>query len=477
MKTIDRQKVEKLSAQEGRTRGHLRISNRRKDLQRLISSILIVGCLVVAIWASVVFFQANNNGYVISVEGQEIATLTCESEAKAAIDKYLQAQAGEFGYEVTYNQDLKIEPRPADQCNFISSDEAALLLDDCLTPVVEASILLVDGTPVMALPNEKEALNVLEKAKGYYINDGEIIYDAKICEEVAVVTENRSPDSIVMGDIARNILLFGSPQDVTHTVVSSAETMWSIANQYQMSVNDLQKANPGLTSDDLKIGMTVRLSAIQPKLTVVVVKEVTKTQAVAYQTKTIDNSDMLRGTQKIITPGKAGEEEATLKVVETNGKQTSASKISSVVTVEPVTQVVERGTKIIVASRGSGGSGIVSWPLRGKITSYFGPRGRGYHFGLDIDGTTGQHIAAAESGKVVCACWGGGYGYYIKIDHGDGLSTLYAHLSKIVVSVGSTVSKGQYIGNVGSTGNSSGSHLHFEVIVNGKQYNPLNYLP
>jgi len=477
MKTIDRQKVENLSANEGRKKGHLKISNRRKDLQRLLSSILIVGCLVVAIWASVVFFQANNNGYVISVAGQEIATVTCESEAHAAFDKYLLAKAGEYGYDVTYNEDVKIEPRPADECNFISSDDAALLLANCLTPVVEASILLVNGTPVMALPNEKEALNVLELAKGYYINDGQKIIDAKICEEVAVVTENRTPESIVMGDIARNILLFGSPQDATHTVVSSAETMWTIANQYQMNVNDLQKANPGLSSGDLEIGMTVRLFAIKPKLTVVVVKEVIKTQAVAYKTQTIDNSDLLRGTQKIVTPGKAGEEDATLQVVETNGKQTRSTKISSVITVEPVKQVVERGTKIIVASRGSGGSGVVSWPIYGKITSYFGPRGRGYHTGLDIDGSTGDHIAAAESGRVICASWGGGYGYYVKIDHGDGLCTLYAHLSKIAVSTGTTVSKGQYIGNMGSTGNSSGSHLHFEVIINGKQYNPLNYLP
>jgi murein DD-endopeptidase MepM/ murein hydrolase activator NlpD len=140
--------------------------------------------------------------------------------------------------------------------------------------------------------------------------------------------------------------------------------------------------------------------------------------------------------------------------------------------------VVERGTKLVVASRGSGGgAGQLDWPVSGRrLTSPFGARKGGYHTGLDIDGNTGDPVSSIESGKVIFAAYSGGYGNIIKIDHGDGLQTWYAHLSKMAVSAGSTVEKGQYIGDVGSTGRSTGSHLHLEIRINGSPYNPINYL-
>ena len=90
----------------------------------------------------------------------------------------------------------------------------------------------------------------------------------------------------------------------------------------------------------------------------------------------------------------------------------------------------------------------------------------------------GTNIVAAESGTVILASygWNGGYGNYIIINHGNGVTTRYAHASQLYVSVGQTVSKGQVIAAVGTTGNSTGPHLHFEVRINGSHRNPLNYL-
>ncbi len=125
-----------------------------------------------------------------------------------------------------------------------------------------------------------------------------------------------------------------------------------------------------------------------------------------------------------------------------------------------------------------GGPGSFSWPVTGTITSPFGwrsnPFGGGpeFHQGLDIAAPSGTTVTAAASGTVIMAQWYGGYGNYILIDHGGGYSTGYGHLSAIYVSTGQSVQRGQAIGAVGSTGQSTGPHLHFEVRIAGKPVDP-----
>jgi murein DD-endopeptidase MepM/ murein hydrolase activator NlpD len=126
----------------------------------------------------------------------------------------------------------------------------------------------------------------------------------------------------------------------------------------------------------------------------------------------------------------------------------------------------------------AGGPGSFSWPVTGTITSPFGWRSNPFggspefHQGLDIAAPTGTTVTAAAGGTVIMAQWYGGYGNYILIDHGGGYSTGYGHLSQIYVSNGQSVSRGQAIGAVGSTGQSTGPHLHFEVRIDGKPVDP-----
>ncbi|HOB34896.1 MAG: M23 family metallopeptidase [Firmicutes bacterium] len=117
------------------------------------------------------------------------------------------------------------------------------------------------------------------------------------------------------------------------------------------------------------------------------------------------------------------------------------------------------------------------WPLRGRITSGFGMRGRSFHGGIDIAGPTGRPIYAAAAGVVTDCGWRGSYGYMVEIRHNEQTATLYAHASEILVKKGERVQQGQLIARVGSTGNSTGPHLHFEVRVNGRPVNPRLVLP
>ena len=129
-------------------------------------------------------------------------------------------------------------------------------------------------------------------------------------------------------------------------------------------------------------------------------------------------------------------------------------------------------------------TGTFRWPITGRITSRFGTRkspggiGSTNHRGIDIAAPRGTPVYAADGGTVTYAGWMGSYGYLVRIRHENtGYETYYAHNSSLTVSVGQHVYKGQQIARVGSTGNSTGPHCHFEVRYNGVARNPLNYLP
>ncbi|MGD1855831.1 MAG: murein hydrolase activator EnvC family protein [Leptolyngbyaceae cyanobacterium] len=128
------------------------------------------------------------------------------------------------------------------------------------------------------------------------------------------------------------------------------------------------------------------------------------------------------------------------------------------------------------------GTGQMSFPTAGQITSRFGSRlhpvlgYRRFHAGIDFGASHGTAIVAADSGKVIFSGWYGGYGNSVIVDHGSGLTTLYAHASRLTVREGQAVSKGQTIAAVGSTGLSTGPHLHFEVRRNGSPVDPLGFL-
>jgi murein DD-endopeptidase MepM/ murein hydrolase activator NlpD len=140
------------------------------------------------------------------------------------------------------------------------------------------------------------------------------------------------------------------------------------------------------------------------------------------------------------------------------------------------------GAKLDRASMSEALGELFGWPVRGSITSSFGYRidpiakVRRFHYGLDIMGSEGARINAAMDGRVVDAGYNANFGNYVIISHAGGLQTAYAHLRKSIVKAGQSVGRGQEVGEMGNTGYSTGTHLHFSVYRNGKAMNPVNYL-
>lgn len=186
-----------------------------------------------------------------------------------------------------------------------------------------------------------------------------------------------------------------------------------------------------------------------------------------------DTTPLYKGQKKVKVEGKDGEAQITASVVYVDGREQSRQVLSRIVVSEPVTKVTRVGTKPIPPKSPTG---TFMRPFRGIVTSNYGYRGSEFHTGVDFAGPYGSTIVASDGGTVVFSGWKGNYGYCVIISHGNGLETLYGHCSKLLVSKGQKVAKGESIAKLGSSGRSTGPHVHFEVRKNGNHVNPWNYI-
>jgi len=243
---------------------------------------------------------------------------------------------------------------------------------------------------------------------------------------------------------------------ITYTV-QTGDTLYGLAQKFSISADTIMWANGRLEDhpDLLEVGQVLTILPVDGIYHTVQKGETLASIAKKYKVdvsaileceyNNLEGADIVPG-QKIIVPG---------------GKKPYKPRVVHVYS-GPIPQGAAKGT------------GAFVWPTSGVITQKFWAR----HKAIDIGAPTGTPVVAADSGYVVKAGWSKyGYGNYIVIDHGNGFQTLYAHLSAILVQVGQSVAKGTRIGSVGSTGRSTGPHLHFEIRYNGVQRNPLGYLP
>lgn len=257
------------------------------------------------------------------------------------------------------------------------------------------------------------------------------------------------------------------------------ETTTEFANSVEVVTGNASDTDL-ITADEI-------MALADGKFSISLSTDIVYTRDVAYDTKVKYDEDKSSSYKKVTTKGVKGEEEVTIRTTFVDGVQTDAVPTDSKTIKEAVDEVVVKGKAEETSSSSNssssyttGSSGMFAWPLpyTHTLTSTFGTRWGRLHGGLDISdgGVYGQPIYASASGTVTFS--GGdnsGYGNYVIIDHGSGYTTLYGHCSSLVAVTGQYVNQGDLIGYVGSTGNSTGPHLHFEIRLNGEKMDPLGY--
>ena len=280
-------------------------------------------------------------------------------------------------------------------------------------------------------------------------------------------------------------LLFGDNETENKYKVKEGDTIASIAENNKLAVEEFLVVNPDIKSEKtlLSIGQEVSVALISPIITVVEEEHLVEAQTIKYDTTIKYDNSLTYGVTRIDQDGQDGKEIVTQKIKYENGKITEAIITGSVIETEAINKIKIIGTKGTTTIDPSQipSSGDWAWPTLRPfiISSYYAWRWGSFHEGVDITGTGyGSPILAANNGIVYKVFYDSTGGYQIWIAHSNNIYTMYAHLSKQLVSAGQTVTRGQKIGLMGSTGVSTGTHLHFGTYVGipyngGKHFNPL----
>ena len=478
----------------------------------------IIITVLITLIAGLILFLSNmtdrilapaNNKYQVYLHGEKIGVIDNEDDLYELIDKSQTSIKEKYDVSNVYPPtDLKIVAMN-------TYDTRADSINEVYNKIEEADDFAVKGYTMTIKKEDSEIkVHVLDKELlkealvnfvnsflddgiyENYINDkqdeiidtGSIIENMYFEEDITIKEAYISVNEKIYTDVNElsQYFLFGSDPDMEYYTVELGDTIESIAQEYELGTSDLLTINPELKSEDviLRVGSKLNVTYINPVLTFIYDLHRVSVQEIAYEIVEEKDSSEYTNYEEVKIPGQKGEELVTEKFTVTNGVQGQGSEIISSETIkDPVNQVVVVGTKRPTGSnpnlRPPVSTGTWGWPTARPyvITSYFASRWGTHHDGIDISGTGhGSPIYSIGSGTVVyvySSCpakgyglsdtCGGSLGNYIVIDHGNNMYGLYAHNASNSVSVGQSVSRGQVIGTMGSSGRATGTHLHFAI--------------
>ncbi|MBE1443874.1 peptidoglycan DD-metalloendopeptidase family protein [Paenibacillus sp. OAS669] len=457
----------------------------------LVKTISVLGVVSAMVWGGNAYVQAGlKNVYHVSIDGQDVGVVENTTE----VEEVKQTKAKELTNnsfvrmkvkepEVTFQVEKAFMPSTNDQ-------EVLEKVSEAITAYPVGTEIVVDGNPMGVLKDEQTADQMLEDIKNSALEkkkeSGKVrvlsaspstpaaeveLQKVEFVQKVELKEIQIQPQDVMSPDELKKKLETGDVQPTKYTV-EKGDCVSCIAKKLDIPKQVIYQNNPTISDDMIKVGQQLDLTVLQPKLAVRTVEKIVESQEIQYDTEYQTDDSMRAGTSEVIKQGKNGMKKVMIQVTKVNGLMTDETVLSEEVVQEPVKAVVRKGTKVIKGE----GTGKFAWPVvSSTITSTFGTRWGVFHKGVDLT-SPNKNILASDNGKVIFAGVKSGYGNCVIIDHMNGYKTLYGHLSQIYTSTGKIVEKGEKIGYMGSTGDSTGVHLHFEVQQSDSPQNPLKYL-
>jgi len=436
--------------------------------------------------------------YYVYMDNQYVGTVSDKSVIENMVTKKLKESQVNYK-DLSLSLDAKITYVPEQvfrSKSVTKNTEVKKTISKEINVQAESYALVIDSKPVAYIENEEKANEVLKQIKLKYISENDLkeiearktanntelpplkenesrILDVRLSQEVSISKEKIAPEKIMPVENVVKLLEKGSLEEIKYKV-KDGDVLGGIAYAHNLKLNELLAINPGLTEESvLQIDQELNVTTLKPFVEVIIDKEYSTKEAIPFEKEVEEDSSMPKGDTKVKQEGKDGTRVANYRISEQNGKVITKDLVKEDVIQEPVKHIVIKGTKVIP----SRGDGSFAWPtVGGYVSSHVGYRWGRMHKGLDIARPANRTIKAADNGVVVSAGYDGGFGNKIVVNHQNGFQTVYAHLASIEVRVGQVVSKGSKIGVMGSTGDSTGVHLHFEIHKNGNIENPLKYI-
>lgn len=415
-------------------------------------------------------------GICVEFNGRDIGIISEETDFDRAEREALQ--------RISYSKDDNVDFSAKLSLKIISDDDRLLSSDQLANKMLEASDeelseaygIYIDGQFIGAVNDKDPVQDALNTRLLNYKVEGsvrDITYKNKIEYSKGIYLTSSILDQ---KDTINKLTSSVSKRGVY--IAQNSDTAVSVCRKYNMKLDDFERLNPSY-SGSFRAGQVLNVTETESFLPIQYVIDVDTISILDYETIEVETSSLNVGSRQILVNGEKGEKHTNYEITYVDGIERSRKIIGTKVTREPVVEEIGIGTYSAHPDSPSTiltGSGQFGWPVKGGYISdpFLSNRN---HKGLDIAAPGGTEIYAAGDGKVIAAGWNSfGYGNVVQIAHDEAYQTVYGHMSKVLVTEGQYVRKGQLIGLVGTTGNSTGNHCHFEVRYMGVCKNPALYL-
>lgn len=435
--------------------------------------IVILVATIVAIMIGVILVT-RPNAYEVKVGEEVLGIVKGEQVPKESLDVVIASLKDKYKAEVRVVNEPVVNPVHVSRKKLVTPDYLITQIKQRVKCEIQMIEFVVDGQSKGVFKNKEEVDKLIQKIIDKYIpQDIKEIKTAKLDANVDYKNIYVTEDQLSDPEKVYEELTKTKEEGKLYTLVSG-DNLWAIAEKNDMKIDEIIAINPGITEQTvLQIGQELNVKIDKPEVSVRIIEEFKKEEEFMPEPIVTEDADKYVTYRKQVTPGKKGKKEVTVNNIYIDGLLQE--------TINKEIDIIDKGEseRIVVGIKqlpAKAATGKFKSPASGRVTSPFGPRWGKKHQGIDIANSYGTAIYASDGGTVKSAGSQGAYGKLVIIDHGNGFETYYGHASKVLVQVGQKVGKGEKIALMGSTGRSTGNHVHFEIRKDGVPQNPANYI-